>query len=52
MITNPDGSVTHSKEEWAKIEEELDWLSCLEAAGVDNWQGYDDARAIQAGEAE
>jgi len=27
-----------------------EWLECLEAAGVDNWEGYSDARAIQRGE--
>lgn len=24
-----------------EIQERLDWLACLEAAGVDNWQGID-----------
>ena len=24
-----------------KLEERSDWLSCLESAGVDNWEGYD-----------
>lgn len=28
-------------------EEDADWLSCLEQAGVDNWCGYDEARNIQ-----
>lgn len=27
-------------------EERLMWLDALEAAGVDNWNGYDEARAI------
>ncbi len=30
-----------------KLEERDDWLSCLEWAGVDNWQGYDFAFEIQ-----
>jgi hypothetical protein len=33
-----------------KIDEEIDWLMCLEAAGVDNWEGYDSARKMQRGE--
>lgn len=33
----------HSEsEEWIKyLEKRNEWLSCLEAAGVDNWEGYD-----------
>ena len=28
--------------EWfEQVKEKLDWLQCLEAAGVDNWEGYD-----------
>jgi hypothetical protein len=37
-------------EAWEKLTEEVDWLMCLEAAGVDNWEGYDQARALQCGE--
>jgi hypothetical protein len=29
-------------------EEELLWLNCLEAAGVDNWVGFDFAKEIMA----
>ena len=27
-------------------EQRLMWLDALEAAGVDNWDGYDEARSI------
>ncbi len=37
-------------EAWEKLTKEVDWLMCLEAAGVDNWEGYDQARALQRGE--
>ena len=30
-----------------KLEADSEWLSCLEAAGVDNWDGFDEARAIR-----
>lgn len=33
-----------------RLEERDEWLSCLEAAGVDNWDGYDIARDILKGE--
>lgn len=29
--------------ELAKSAEDVDWLRCLEAAGVDNWEGIDTA---------
>lgn len=32
--------------EAASFEENSNWLGCLEAAGVDNWGGFDDARDI------
>ncbi|MGQ4437971.1 hypothetical protein ACN6LI_003337 [Streptomyces violaceoruber] len=33
--------------ELAKSAEDVAWLRCLEAAGVDNWEGYDDAREMR-----
>jgi hypothetical protein len=33
--------VTISKKEYEDLLEESSKLSCLEAAGVDNWSGYD-----------
>jgi len=38
--------VTISKSEYESLLEDSLWLSALEAAGVDNWQGYDSAREI------
>lgn len=35
--------VTFTKEEYEVIRKKLEFLECLEACGVDNWQGYDDA---------
>lgn len=32
-------TITISKERYANMVKRLDWLSCLEAAGVDNWEG-------------
>lgn len=34
-------TVTITKSEYGRLKERDDWLSCLEAAGVDNWQGID-----------
>lgn len=36
--------------ELKKLQERDDWLSCLEAAGVDNWCGWDLACEIRDGE--
>jgi outer membrane murein-binding lipoprotein Lpp len=33
----------------AELEERDAWLSALEAAGVDNWEGYDNARGLRRG---
>lgn len=46
MIKHEDGSVTLTKEEYTEMEEKVEWLLCLESAGVDNWHGYDVAIAI------
>ena len=32
-----------SKSEYDKLQRQTDWLMCLEGAGVDNWQGFDEA---------
>jgi hypothetical protein len=29
--------------DFERLKERLDWLECLEAAGVDNWPGMEDA---------
>lgn len=43
--------LTITKREYDRLLKDVDWLRCLEAAGVDNWEGYDEARAIQRGDA-
>jgi hypothetical protein len=32
-----------------ELQEESDWLRCLEAAGVDNWEGYEIAQDMRDG---
>lgn len=38
-----DLNVVLSQEEYNKMKARLDFLDCLEAVGVDNWDGYYDA---------
>jgi hypothetical protein len=38
--------ITISEEEYTEMLDRLMWLDALEAAGVDNWQGFDEAREI------
>lgn len=33
----------------ARLQRDSDWLTCLEAAGVDNWEGISAAHAIAEG---
>lgn len=42
-ILEPDDLVTVTKERLAELESMEDFLSALEAAGVDNWEGYGEA---------
>jgi len=35
-----------SKREYEQLLKDQLWLQCLEEAGVDNWQGFDEARNI------
>ena len=44
-----DETVTIPLVEYEQLLKESEWLSCLEAAGVDNWIGFDDARDILHG---
>ena len=39
-------TITIPLKEFTRLTERDDWLSCLEAAGVDNWQGYDYAMEL------
>lgn len=34
-------TVTITVDELNKLKRQSDWLNCLEAAGVDNWEGID-----------
>jgi hypothetical protein len=45
-IGGTKGYTTISNEEYENLLEDSLWLSALEAAGVDNWQGYESAREI------
>jgi len=40
-------TITITKAEYDNLKEDRDWLRCLEAAGVDNWEGYDQAIDIR-----
>ena len=44
-----DEMVTISKYEYDRLCKDADWLSCLEAAGVDNWDGIEEAIKIRDG---
>lgn len=33
-------------EEYDQMLKDLEWLNCLENAGVDSWEGYDEALAL------
>ena len=41
-----DETVTITKKEYDQFVEDTRWLRALEAAGVDNWEGYDIAQDI------
>ena len=43
-------TVTITKAEYDSLLEDRDWLQCLEAAGVDNWQGFEVAIDIKNGD--
>ncbi len=42
--------ITITKAEYDSLVEASDWLECLNAAGVDNWEGMSYAFDIQRGE--
>lgn len=47
----PAGALTYGdlrelRDEIERLERREDMLQCLESAGVDNWQGYDEARQM------
>jgi len=41
--------VTIPKSEYDALLKRVKWLDCLEATGVDNWQGVDEAIAMYRG---
>lgn len=49
-ITNlpSDEHVTITKRELQRLRQRDAWLQCLEAAGVDNWDGFEHAQEIYA----
>lgn len=44
-----DEVVTIPRYEYEELQDALDFLQCLEASGVDNWEGYDEAVAMYNG---
>jgi hypothetical protein len=45
-------TVTIPKSEYEQLIKDSDFLGCLEAAGVDNWSGYEMAQDIQEAQGE
>lgn len=50
-MTIQAGTVTIPIEEYAELQADSDKLAALEAAGVDNWEGYEFAKDILDGNA-
>lgn len=44
--------ITITKKEYDRLKEDSEWLDCLEQAGVDNWDGIDNAMEIKREEQE
>lgn len=44
--TNDDGTVTVSIEEYEELVNDQKFLNCLYSAGVDNWEGFEDAKEL------
>lgn len=42
-MNTSEPKVTISAKKYAKMKDEILWLRCLENAGVDNWEGYDES---------
>ena len=51
-IENEQDTVTISKKEYDELVNDSSFLFALQAAGVDNWEGYDEAIRIQNEEIE
>lgn len=44
--SNHNGTWTLSQAEYQELKNDAEFLRCLEAAGVDNWEGYSVARRM------
>lgn len=44
------GDVVISSEQWQDLMEDIRFLAALQAAGVDNWEGYETACQLYNGE--
>lgn len=42
-----DDMITITRIEYNRLVDNDTWLDCLEAAGVDTWEGYEDALLIK-----
>ena len=49
MSTLEKGMVEITANEYAELLNESNILACLYAAGVDNWEGYDEAMELRDG---
>jgi hypothetical protein len=45
-MTDGKPTITISLDEYVKLLEDSKFLTCLLGAGVDNWEGYDDAQEM------
>mgnify|MGYP001762721509 CR=1 FL=1 len=41
-----ESTITIPLSEYAKLKADQLWLTCLEQAGVDNWDGFEEAQKI------
>jgi hypothetical protein len=46
QLPSDDDTVTIKRTEYARLQERDQWLECLEAAGVDNWDGFEYAQEL------
>ena len=46
MNGDPEQTVTITVKEYESLLKNEEWLAALECAGVDNWEGYDEALHI------
>lgn len=46
-LGNDDVYIRHLLDTIERLDERVDWLECLEAAGVDNWSGIEEAQRIR-----